>query len=301
MSFIFNTTLKNKKNWLEANSNSVEVHNLISFICKKEKIRVNNVYPLTPSTNAVYRVGCHVIKVFAPEIVGYPAEHEFKREIFMLINLELCGVNAPRLHSYGNINDKYVFYYIITEFIDDSVTASKFMLNSSPHIINDFLTNLQLVVNKIHNIKADKNLTKLLSRKPSCCFKGDLEVERISLVNNFINNEALSQNVYVHSDLTGNNILINKNNKITIIDYEDWMYSNEVIELPAIVFELLNNKVYIKQFLKVLNHCDFIEELFIGLLMHPSCKYYFGQIHIDLHKLKSLTYVREKLYQQFLY
>ena len=300
MSFLFNTTLINKKNWLEAIKNTVEVNNLITYIFEKEKIRVSSLYPLTPSTNAVYRVGCYVIKVFAPEIIGYPAEEEFKREIYMLMNLELSGIKAPRLYSKGIIEDKYVFYYLITEFITDSITASKFLINSKPHVTYDFLINLQLVIDKIHQIKADNNLTQLLSRKTACYLKGELEFERVKLVNNFLITKSPSKNVFVHTDLSGDNILINKNHEIIIIDFEDWMYSNEAIELPAIVFELLNNTVYVKELINVFNYCDIIEELFMGLLMHPSCQQYLRQICRDFNKLKSLTYVKEMLYQRYL-
>ena len=72
--------------------------------------------------------------------------------------------------------------------------------------------------------------------------------------------------VYVHGDLTGENIIMNKD-MITIIDFGDARSAPQYYEYPPIVFDLFNHDKTLSN-LFAQGKKDFVEELFLGTVLH---------------------------------
>ncbi len=90
---------------------------LVGAIMKGEKLAFDRIYNLTPGTNAVFRVGKYVLKIFAPEECGREQIRDFETEVFALKFAVEHGVTAPRLVGSGTYKDKYVFNYIVLDYV----------------------------------------------------------------------------------------------------------------------------------------------------------------------------------------
>ncbi|HHY81471.1 MAG TPA: hypothetical protein GX505_02200 [Clostridiales bacterium] len=90
---------------------------LIKHIFQKERLPFMPAEHLTPGTNAVFKVGNYVIKIFAPAESGINCAIDIQTETFAMKRAEALGIPAPKCIACGFIEDKYCFSYLIMEYI----------------------------------------------------------------------------------------------------------------------------------------------------------------------------------------
>lgn len=104
---------------------------LAKHILRTENLPSSPIEPLTPGTNAVFRTGGYVIKIYAPLESGLDSSLDLHTERFATKRSEQLGIPVPRCIASGCIHDKYDFHYMIMPFIKgiaftdfaDAVTA----------------------------------------------------------------------------------------------------------------------------------------------------------------------------------
>ncbi len=112
----------------------------------------------------------------------------------------------------------------------------------------------------------------------------------------YLDDFDLDNSVYVHGDITSENVLIDKNDNIFIIDFADSIYAPKQYEYPPIVFDLFDSDtIMLKEFFINKDKKEISDELFKGLLIHD-----FGGNIADIivqrfadKKLADLTNLRE--------
>ena len=115
---LFPGEIKNWEDWGNVFQSITAFKPLVEYILEKENLPVADIENLTPGTNAVFKVGNYVVKIFAPNESGIDQSDDKKTELFAINRANQMGISAPKLISYGYTEDKYHFAYMIMGFIN---------------------------------------------------------------------------------------------------------------------------------------------------------------------------------------
>ena len=213
---------------------------LIKAIFNKHGLVYKKAENFTSGINAVFRVGDKVIKIFAPAESGFYSADYYGIESEALNHANNVQVASPKLLFNGIIDDKYIFKYIIMEFIDGQEAERK-IASFSENEKRVFSTNVRNITNKL-NVNMQSAIFPVLSRE--ACLLNDrwsrkdyLESfcdDRISVIKGMSFNDL----VYVHGDLTAKNIIIDNSGSIYFIDFAESHIAPYYYEWWSIVFLL---------------------------------------------------------------
>jgi len=99
---------------------------LIEEIFKNEDLGdIEKISNVTPGTNAVFKVNNYVVKIFVPNEVKPWKEDDFKNEKENIKRAIERGINTPKLIGEGFIENKYIWNYLIFEYIDAKEVKDK--------------------------------------------------------------------------------------------------------------------------------------------------------------------------------
>ncbi|QVK18501.1 aminoglycoside phosphotransferase family protein [Mycoplasmatota bacterium] len=272
---------------------------LINTIFKNEHLSTpKTITNLTPGTNAVFRVDDYVIKLFAPKESGFITERDYKVELESLIWAKKCGVNCPTIVTTNVISDKYIFRYIIMEYIDGYEIGNKLKDYSEEKQIL-LAKEIRSITKKLNQI-VDKSLFKkdivhtVLHNK-----KWDKYQNRVKQqIFDHVQKLDFNNQVFVHGDLTKENVLINHDNQLVVIDFADSLLAPYYYEYSPILFDLFDfNPILIKSLFKDVNPST-VDDIFNSLLVHEygadfihliykRCYQSINQIN-DIKEIKSI-------------
>jgi len=91
---------------------------LIIKIFEKESLNYKEISHLTPGSNAVFKVDSFVVKIFAPIESDFNTEIDYNSEKLGMKRAMDLGINIPNIVAASFIEDKYLFHYIIMDYID---------------------------------------------------------------------------------------------------------------------------------------------------------------------------------------
>ena len=241
---------------------------LIKYIFKTEGLPLMEIENTTPGTNAVFLCGQFVIKIYAPKETGVK-ENEYRSELDALRRASMQGVPVPKIYASGYVEDKYRFCYLITEKTQGQ-QARKILPGYSYDDKFRFVQQLNSVLGSM-NTKAPFNGEKLKKRALEN-EKWDIFSEKTRLrIRQAIEGINFPEMVFVHGDITGENIIINKD-KITILDFGDAKPAPFYYEYPPIVFDLFNHDPVLTNIFAQ-GKKDFGDNLFRGVLLHEYGAY----------------------------
>ncbi|MCL2363146.1 MAG: phosphotransferase [Defluviitaleaceae bacterium] len=194
-----------------------------------------------PGTNAVFKVGGYVIKIFAPPCFGQDFGTNIDVELFGMRWAQACDVPAPRVVASGLVEDTFAFHYIIMDWIEGKLLSD----------IEDELTYEDKITigQKIRSITDKLNqpcdnftpvdVMEYALRDKEWADEGytaAFQAERLEYLHGF--NMAAYQKVYCHSDFHAENILIDDKLDVYLIDFADAMYAPKEYEQVYIVSAL---------------------------------------------------------------
>jgi serine/threonine protein kinase len=211
---------------------------LIKAIFDKHGLVYNKAENL-PGVNAVFKIGDKVIKIFAPVESGCYGADYYEIETEALNHANNMQVASPKLLFKGTIHDKYIFRYIIMEFIDGQIAECK-IASFTENEKRTFSTKLRHITNKL-NVNMQSAIIPVKSRE--ACLLNDrwrkdyserFCDERIDLIKEM----SFDDLVYVHGDLHAKNIIIDSNGVIYLTDFAASSIAPYYCEWYAIVFLL---------------------------------------------------------------
>lgn len=270
MKYLFNKDIIDWNSWGEVFQSIEDFRELIKAIFIKEKLTgYEDIWNLTPGTNAVFRVGNYVAKIFVPKESGYDSEKDYNVELEAMNMAIEKGINTPKVIVASSIKDKYLFRYIIMEYLNGK-EASKVLNAYSYDKKMDFVDRLKVNLNKlnseqIENIDSSFIIDKAINNKRWDKCSTEVKNQIIALLRNY----KVDKCVYVHGDIIADNVMINEKRELFIIDFADSTIAPIEYEWPPIIFELFYfDKDMTKRFMGDMNYDEFIEKLFMAILLH---------------------------------
>jgi serine/threonine protein kinase len=281
----FDSTINGKDSWGKLFQSKDAFKQLVKEIFMKHGFNFTGLESLTPGTNAVFRVDDKVVKIFAPVESGFFETDYYTIETEAQIHANNVHITAPKILAAGIIEDKYIFRYIIMDFINGQEAEHKLLSYSKEQKIN-FASQLKSISEKL-NIKIKKRIPEF---SINYCLENDrwndfsegFLMERKDLIKNYSFNDF----VYVHGDLTAENIIISDDGVVNIIDFADSLVAPHYYEWPPIVFALFGCEPIMMEAYFGKYHSDkFYNQLIMGLLIHE-----FGASIIkELCKLRNIS------------
>lgn len=274
---------------------------LVEHILAKEKLPVERIENLTPGTNAVFKAGCYVVKVFAPAESGIDQTLDLQTELFATARANKIGVSAPKMVAHGFVQDKYRFAYMITEYVEgiEFADAVKFMSDDEKIEIG---RKLRITTDKMNtacepfngiNVIEDKGRHQRWDKRYSEHFKAERVI--------YIKSYNYSDDVFVHGDLCGDNILLTPQGELFIIDFADAVLAPLIYEHALVAVELFDlDPPLLRGYFGEFTANELTDICFNGLLIHD-----FGGDVVERHieepaKITSLNIMQERLYKMIM-
>jgi len=238
---LFTARINNWSEWGKLFQDIETWQPLIKYIFQKENLPFFSIENLKPGTNAVFKVGDYVIKIYAPQKFGVTYGTNADVELFGLKLANKNGVPSPKLIANGIVSDKFEFRYIIMEYI-----SGKMLGEIMDNLSYDDKVNIGI---QVRNITDKLNVPcKNFSQDVLMEFTFDSEewkkeefpdsflLERLEYLKGVQINE--NEKVYCHIDFHVENVLVDYNMNIYLIDFADGMLAPALCEQAYIVSAL---------------------------------------------------------------
>lgn len=205
---LFAHAIQSWEDWADVYQSIPAFAPLIQEIFRREDLPFSPLSPLTPGTNAVFRSGELVVKVFFPKESGLDPEGDFQNEGAVCRVLTQRQVPVPRLLAAGHLRDRYTFPYLVTQFCPGE-ELGQWLPKAAQREKLSLSRQLFWLLEQVHQ-EAPGLLAPLdLRRRALENFR--LEHVPASLARELTQRAEgadLSRPVLVHGDLTGENVLV---------------------------------------------------------------------------------------------
>jgi predicted Ser/Thr protein kinase len=114
----FNYEIVDWESWSRVFRSTKQFYYLVKEIFRIERLAFDEIENCKPGTNGVFKVGNFIVKIFVPKESGYNSAPDYTSELYALKMANQLGVSIPNLLAYGEIRDKYLFRYLIMDYIE---------------------------------------------------------------------------------------------------------------------------------------------------------------------------------------
>lgn len=282
---MFNYKIDSLSSWGEVFQSVDAFKPMIEFIFRKHKLEFTGIENCTPGSNAVFKVGAYIVKIFAPKESTIGGEDDYYTELFGLRRANDLKVATPKLYAYGIIEDKYRFPYLVMEHVKGESLNNKISSLTREEKRNvgaqlrGFVENLDVECEKFnsHVLLSSAAEERWKSMNP------EFQKER----KNYISNISDFHNVYIHGDLNEDNIIIKEDNDIRVIDYADGYIAPIEVEYACLIFDGFHfDKDCLSGFFGDYNSCDLAETCIKGLMLHD---YGYNLIRDNIMEWKEIS------------
>lgn len=265
---LFEKEIYNWKSWGEVFQDKEAFSPLAMDILQSEGLPALPLENLSPGTNAVFRSGDVVLKIYVPAESGYDSLPDWLNEIAVMKRAMELGVSAPKLLASGEKQDRYLFRYIVMDHCPGEEAGDAFAKMSSDEktvFAGKIRETLCLLNRPVCGIAAKDLKKQAAENERFDCLHPHLVQE--------IKQHAASlsldeEYVLVHGDCTGENVLVN-NTAPMLIDFADCTLAPAWYEYPAAVFELFRcDPDAVRAFRGETDEETFLKRLVDGLCIH---------------------------------
>lgn len=302
----FKETLNGTASWGNIFTSIEAFAPLAKAIFQKEGLTVKEeIQNLTPGTNAVFKADRLVIKIYAPRESGFHTEQDYYTELSVMKFAMEQGISVPRIIAYGELEDKYLFRYIVMDYVVANVPLET-VLSFPEADKKQFVMRLSEITSRLNqpfdHLPPQPDLRNHPYRTERM---NGLHPSLIQELEIRASERNYSGKVLVHGDITRDNVLLDSQGTLTLIDFADCMIAPEDYELPAIIFELfLGDAELVSAFLEIkgADKEEFLEELINGLSIHLFCgnilKDNLNRLGIPFTSVKNMDELKQLLRMQ---
>lgn len=301
MSALFTECISGWQDWARVYTSVDAFEPVVRAIYQKEGlVQPERLEGLTPGTNAVFRCGDTVAKVYAPVEAGFDSARDFAVETVMLRFAREVGVPASGLVAAGEIRDAYLFRYLILGYVQ-GCEAGNALQGCAAEERRAFALRMRGITDRLH-VAVPGLLPALDLRKRA------VENERLNALPGPLRADmrrraaglVWAETVIVHGDLTGENVLVDVSGESVVIDFADSHDAPAYYELPPLVFELFRcDREMVRAYAGGEDMGAFAGWLMDGLALHDFgadiVREYAKREGISLENIPSLDALGERL------
>jgi serine/threonine protein kinase len=292
---LFNYNINGSDSWSRVFSNASAFAPLVERLLNKHGLPAERLVYQTPGTNAVFRAGSLLVKIFRPSeaCADESPEVSWRAELSGINHAQECGVCIPAVRAAGIAHDRYDFPYIITDYIDGSV-FHVYMYGVIDKAKYSFAKKLRSAVDKMDvvcDFPVSCDFTVAERKYAASGYPDSFMDSRREM----IRRHRWSETVFVHGDLNPDNIILYKDD-IFIVDFGDAVAAPREYEEAVIDAELFRfDSVLISGFYGgAYNVNDIADTVTSGLLIHPYgvniIKDRFGVVFDSAEALRAAIY-----------
>jgi len=291
--YVFKHEIKDWKTWGNVFQSISAFKPLIKKICEVEKIPFGKIENTKPGTHGVFKVGKFIFKIFVPKESGYDSTSEYETEIKAMDIASKLDILVPKIIAKSQIVDKYRFNYLIMEYIDGKTIGD-----------------IRATLSKEQKYNISKKIRSIVDRfSKSCEDINEIDVIKRTLVSDkwidapkdikemqslFLNQIKDEKKVFVHGDLTEDNIIITTDFDIYILDFADAIYAPKIYEYMPLIADAFSFDIdFIRGFFGDMNINELVTLCLHGMLIHEYGYQAIKQIFTDVKDVKTL---KEQIY-----
>ena len=243
---------------------------LIKHIYQINNMQLEEISYITVASNAVFRIGDKVIKIFYPPEAGIRDSREYETEVAVMNHAEVTRVLAPRIICNGIVQDgQYSFGYIITNYIE-GILARDAIPKFDEKEKREFSSKMREIMNKFNvandTIKIPRfdepaYLSNPVWNDSLESFKEDRDL--------YIKNANFPETIVAHGDLIWANVIIDKQERVHLLDFAESIFAPYYYDWTAILFLFYYDKVMIKEYFGDCASDEFFDTLTMSFLL-PS-------------------------------
>ncbi|MDD4797099.1 MAG: aminoglycoside phosphotransferase family protein [Eubacteriales bacterium] len=273
MAHLFTQTIAGWQSWGEVFQSIPAFTPLTEHIFAREGLPCGEISQLTPGSNAVFRVGRYVVKIFAPAQSGVDTAGDYLREMLGMRRAMELGIHIPHLVAASQLQDNYLFRYLIMDYID-AADAKDVLGGYTPAQKLDFVGRLRADVDKLHAPLAGFPVQDVRQRALENPRWDVLPAAVVAQLRRLVQAHVPAAQVYVHGDITGENVLICADGMLHLIDFADGRIAPAGYELPPILFDLMDfDPLMVRAYLSG-DAAQAADDCFWGLLLHEFGAYF---------------------------
>ena len=202
---LFEQELTGKASWAQVFCDVAAFTPLVKEVLRRHNLPDKKVTELTPGTNAVFRAGDYVVKLYAPPESGF-ADGTYGLGEWQAMNAAFSvGVRIPSPVARGVIHDRYDFAYMVMEYMQGQELGDV-IDQCSDQEKYDYGQKLRELFERLHQAQCPEFVGRHLGP------------------------------YFIHGDMTGENILL-VDGELALIDFGDALLGPLCYEMPALVIE----------------------------------------------------------------
>lgn len=234
--YLFSHSIASWSDWGRVFNSPDAFAPLCEYIFDRERFEYSRPEKLTPGTNAVFRIGRYVVKIYAPIESGVDCVSDMSTELFAERFAREHDVPTPRILANGEVNDRYRFVYIVSEYIDGIDFDS--YIHDHPEKKRGLAASLRELTDCMNQPAPDFNSIDIINdpERSRCwdCFTDSFCADRRA----YIDRLDTSPRVFVHGDLNADNILVDRDGSLCVIDFADAVKAPKFYEQALVATEL---------------------------------------------------------------
>lgn len=264
---LFRENIAGRKDWAALFQSIEAFRPLVEAIFQRHGLPCTAIANTTPGTNAVFRVDAYIIKIFAPMESGFSTGRDYETERFGLARANALGVPSPRLVASGTVEDRYRFDYLVMACVpgrelacvrDTLPDAEKMRIGRE---LRGFVQKMDVPCEKF----SARPLRSPMAEARWGCFSDAFRAEREA----YLAGTSYDTPVYIHGDLTDENILLSPEGGVCVIDYADALEAPPEVELACVMCEAFRlERPYLTGFFGAYEPPALAETCLAGLLLH---------------------------------
>lgn len=288
--FLFDFIINDWDTWGKIYCSTDDFEPLIKRIFNKETLVFHPVENCKPGTNGIFRVGPYVIKIFVPIESGYDSWPDYRAELFALERANTLGVSVPRLLAKGEIQDRYLFRYLIMDYIEgETLGDRKASLSSGEK--NAIGSKLRQIVQRWATPCENFNGVDVIKRALGSQRWNDAPADIKEEQKRYLSELDGDSFVYVHGDLTEDNLIIGNRGEVAVIDFADSVRAPAIYEEMTIICDAFSFDIdFLNGYYGRMAPAELLERCVQAILCHEYgyhvVKNLFGSVY-SLADLKS--------------
>lgn len=289
---LFQEEINNIDTWAKVFQSIDSFKPMIQYLFDKHELPYSPIEHCIPGSNAVFKVGAYIVKIFAPMEAQVGHDMDYFTEKYGITRALRMNLTAPNLVAFGELFDKYIFRYFVLEYIDGTALSACHTLLSSEQKrwigqqLRGFTDRLDRPCRRFNAHDLFNSPAEMRWKN----FSTQFQTERKA----YISTLSIENLVYVHGDLNRDNILIKSDGGICVIDYADGLQAPIEFEYAVLICDAFQfDSSYLQGFFGDFNKDNLIELCLRGLLIHDFGYNLILDCFGDVNEISSIPYLRE--------